>query len=147
MKYFTLKEFEKSDTAEKLKIDNSIPKELIPVIEEFVDVILDPLREAWGGPIKVTSMYRGEKLNQAVKGSQTSAHCFGCAVDLQPGDGRTQTEFNQFVRSFLYHRPYDQLIDEYNGTSRWCHIGYKNRDGNQRKQNLVYKNNKYTIWK
>lgn len=94
MKYFTIKEFEKSETAEKLKIDNTIPPELIPDVEEFVKEILDPLREAWGGPIRVTSMYRGAALNKAVKGSETSSHCIAQAVDLQPADGRTQAEFN-----------------------------------------------------
>ena len=48
---------------------------------------------------------------------------------------------------FLYHRNYDQLIDEYSGGAEWCHIGFRNREGKQRKQNLVYKNNKYTNWK
>lgn len=147
MKYFTKKEFEKSETAERLHINNSIPEELTPGIEEFVDKILDPLREAWGGPIKVTSMYRCEQLNKAVKGSNTSAHCFAQAVDLQPGDGRTQAEFNQFVKMFLYNRAYDQLIDEYNGNAHWCHIGFRNRQGQQRRQNLIYKNNKYSNWK
>lgn len=147
MKYFTLKEFEKSETAERLKIKNSIPEEMLPGVEEFVEKILDPLREAWGGPIKVTSMYRGEDLNKAVKGSNTSAHCIAQAVDLQPGDGRTQQEFNTFVKLFLYHRNYDQLIDEFNGNAEWCHIGFRNRQGQQRKQNLIYRNGKYTNWK
>ena len=86
MKYFTKKEFEKSETAERLKIDNSIPDELMPGLEEFVEVILDPLWEAWGGPIRVTSMYRCPALNKAVKGSSTSAHCYALAADLQPAD-------------------------------------------------------------
>lgn len=147
MKYFIKKEFEKSETAERLKIDNSIPDELMPGVEEFVEVILDPLREAWGGPIRVTSMYRCPALNKAVKGSSTSAHCYALAADLQPADpDRSQEEFNSFARSFLYYRPYDQIIDEHSGKSEWCHIGYKNRNGEQRKQKLIYKNGKYTIW-
>ena len=147
MKYFTRKEFEKSETAERLKINNSIPDELMPGVEEFAEVILDPLREAWGGPIKVTSMYRSPALNKAIKGSNTSAHCKALAADLQPGDtDRTQEEFNSFVRSFLYYRQYDQLIDECQGNSKWCHIGYKNCKGEQRKQKLIYRNGKYTTW-
>ena len=146
MKYFTKKEFEYSATAEKLHIDNRIPDVLMPGVEEFVEMILDPLREAWGGPLKVTSMYRSPALNKAVKGSATSAHCIAQAVDLQPID-RPQEEFNQFAKSFLYNRPYDQVIDEYSGAKHWCHIGYKNRTGEQRRQNLIYKNGKYTKWK
>lgn len=147
MKYFTLKEFERSETAERLKIDNSIPNELVPGAIEFAETILDPLREAWGGPLKITSMYRCPALNKAIGGATNSAHKYALAADIKPADGRTQAEFNQFARSFLYHRPYDQIIDEHSGASSWCHIGFKNKDGKQRKQKLIFKNGKYSTWK
>ena len=76
-KYFTLKELIKSDVASRCKINNSPTKEEIANINNLIDNILDPLREAYGNPIIVTSGYRCEKLNKLVKGSKTSQHRFG----------------------------------------------------------------------
>jgi len=106
MKYFTKKEFEKSSTAERLKINNSIPDNLMPGLEELVGVLLDPIREAWGTGIRVTSGYRCPKLNEAIKGSKTSSHCYALAADIQPV-GREIERFKEFVKDFLYSRNFD----------------------------------------
>lgn len=45
-------------------------------------LVLDPIREAWGQPLIVTSGYRSPQLNVAVGGVPTSAHMDGCAVDI-----------------------------------------------------------------
>ena len=45
-------------------------------------LVLDPIREAWGQPLIVTSGYRSPQLNAAVGGVPTSAHMDGCAVDI-----------------------------------------------------------------
>jgi hypothetical protein len=145
MKYFVKREFEKSDTADKLKIDNTVPEDLMPGLEEFVDNILDPLREAWGTGIKINSGYRSPDLNKAVKGSKTSSHCRALAADLWPL-GRDFEKFKDFVREFLYARNWDQCIVEYSGDKRWLHIGYKNNKDEQRKQFLIYKDGKYSEW-
>lgn len=71
-KYFTLRELIKSDTAIRCGIDNNPTKEEIANINNLIDNILDPLREAYGRPIIVTSGYRCERLNKLVKGSKTS---------------------------------------------------------------------------
>jgi hypothetical protein len=46
MKYFTIKELCKSDTARKLKIDNTPSQEVVENLTFFVEKILDPLRES-----------------------------------------------------------------------------------------------------
>ena len=84
MKHFTFQEFERSEKAAELNIDNRIPELAEAHIVELVDILLDPLREAWGGPLTVTSGYRCPELNRAVKGSATSAHMAGWAADLVP---------------------------------------------------------------
>ena len=63
MRYFTFTEFERSETATKYAIDNSIPDKLKYNVAALVDKVLDPLREAWGKPITVTSGYRCSELN------------------------------------------------------------------------------------
>jgi uncharacterized protein YcbK (DUF882 family) len=82
-KYFTLRELIKSDTAIRCGIANNPTKEEIANINNLIDNILDPLREAYGKPIIVTSGYRCERLNKLVKGSKTSQHRFGQAADIR----------------------------------------------------------------
>ena len=63
MKHFTFQEFERSDTATRHAIDNSIPDRLKGNVAALVDNVLDPLRRAWGKPLAVTSGYRCPELN------------------------------------------------------------------------------------
>ncbi len=155
MKHFTMLEFTNSATARKLGIDNTPTAEHKANIETLVAKLLDPLREAWaircaneqwGTPVlAVTSGYRGFRLNKAVGGSTTSAHCIGYAADLVPRNGRL-AEFKAFCREYLTGKPFDQMISEDEnaaGVPRWIHIGYKNTQGGQRRQLLSMVNGKY----
>ncbi|MCD7803098.1 MAG: D-Ala-D-Ala carboxypeptidase family metallohydrolase, partial [Clostridiales bacterium] len=72
MKYFTIEELTKSDTATRRGIDNTPTAEAVRNLTTLVDKVLDPLRSAWGGPIVVNSGYRCKALNEAVGGSKTS---------------------------------------------------------------------------
>ena len=145
MKYFQLIEFQKSAVAKKRGIDNSIPQQYIQNVYNLVNNILDPLKEAWGGDIIVTSGFRCDAVNNAVGGSTTSAHSYALAADLVPSNGKLE-EFKQFTMEWLYANNilFDQYINEYQGSSSWVHIGYTNRAGKQRKQWMLYKNKKYT---
>ena len=135
MKYFTFDEFSKSETAKLRGINNEIPEEIKSNIEEFVDNILDPLREEWGSPIRITSGYRSEPLNRVLNGSKTSAHTIGYAADIVPVNGNMK-KFQEFVEKFLQDKDFDQCIREKtrNGLAQWLHIGYKNRQKQQHKQ-------------
>ena len=82
MKYFKMKEFSHSDTAVSLGIDNTIPKECVRNIEHLVHCVLDPIRERWGLPIRITSGYRCPELNAEVGGVEDSYHMEGCAADI-----------------------------------------------------------------
>lgn len=133
---FTLGEFIASDTAKKLGIDNTPNLLVIYHLEELCKNLLQPIRDAWGKPIKVTSGYRCYRLNRAVGGSPTSAHPLGWAADLKPVSG-SYTEFEKFVINFLEEHPeikFDQVIKEGQGRSHWVHVGYKNGAGKQRMQ-------------
>lgn len=147
MKHFTFQEFERSERAAELNIDNRIPELAEAHIVELVDILLDPLREAWGGPLTVTSGYRCPELNRAVGGSETSAHPAGWAADLEPDpdDPRGVQGLVDFAVEWLTVTglPFDQLIDERSGGSRWLHIGIRNLKGAQRRQMLLYEGGKY----
>ena len=86
MKYFSFQEMERSDTAVRYAIDNSIPEKLKDNVARLVDNVLDPLREAWGRPLTVSSGYRCPALNRAVGGSATSHHMDGMAADITTGN-------------------------------------------------------------
>ena len=145
MTYFTISELIASDTAKAKGIDNSPTTEVRANLVTLVNTLLDPLREAWKSPIKVTSGYRCGLLNKAVKGSSTSAHLHGCAADIVPINGKI-AEFKAFCRDYFGNRRhlYDQVILEDNGKSEWVHIGLKTKDGRKRGQLMECKNNRYT---
>lgn len=156
MKHFTLVEFTNSATARSRNLDNTPRPEHRTNLDTLVRKLLDPLREAWavrcaneawGNPsIKITSGYRGYQLNAAVGGSSSSAHCVGFAADTVPMNGRLR-EYKDFCRAFLAGKDFDQLISESedaDGIPVWVHIGYKNREGEQRRQLLTMRGGKYT---
>ena len=82
MKYFSLSELTHSDTAVSLGIDNTPTAAAVPLMVELIDRVLDPIREHWGLPIRVTSGYRCPELNEEVGGVEESWHMYGCAADI-----------------------------------------------------------------
>lgn len=122
-KYFKLSEFIKSNTAEKLKIDNNPSSDDINNLDLLVKNILDPLREAWGKPIKITSGYRSTKLNKIVGGVNNSDHIYGRAADIQP-IGENFDEFLKFIKDWIKDKNFKQFIIERKGNTRWIHLSY-----------------------
>lgn len=131
MKYFTVAEFVRSDTADRRAIDNRLPKELLPNVQVLVNNVLDPLREAYGKPIRINSGFRCPALNKAVKGSATSDHMTGRAADITGGSPAENKKLFYLIQSLGL--PFDQVIDEKNFA--WVHVSY--REGANRKQVLA----------
>lgn len=155
MRYFTIEELVRSETAVRLGIDNTPTPEIADCLRELVVRLLDPLREAWAGRCRlenwgtpaviVTSGYRSAALNRAVGGAATSAHCTGHAADTVPANGRMRA-YKTFCREFLADRDFDQLISEDeqpDGTPGWMHVGYRTRDGRQRRELLSMRRGGY----
>jgi uncharacterized protein YcbK (DUF882 family) len=109
MKYFTLSELLKSDTATKNKLWNGAPKEAEENLRALVDEVLDPLREAYGRPIRVNSGYRCPLLNRLVGGSPNSQHMRGEAADIQPVIGN-EADLPELARILIANGKFDQLI-------------------------------------
>lgn len=129
MKYFTIKELTKSDTAKRSKINNTPTKQEEENLVALIENVLDPLREAYGKPIIVTSGYRCERLNKLVKGSKTSQHRFGQAADIRTVQDTMEENKKLFDLAQKLNLPFDQLIDEYNYD--WVHISYSPRNRRQ----------------
>lgn len=129
--YFTIDELYASDTAKKCGIDNTPNPTIITRLQRLIN-FLNPIREAWGSAIKVTSGYRCEKLNCLVGGSKTSSHTIGYGVDLIPLNGR-MSEFKKFIVDYMKNKMFDQCIIEKSGKTEWVHIGLYNLKGQQRR--------------
>lgn len=131
-KNFTLDEFIASDTARGLGIDNTPSTEVVAHIGELVGGLLQPLRDAWGKAIIVSSGYRCEVLNKVVGGAKNSSHLTGYAADILV---RTNyTKFKAFVRDWIKDKAFDQCIIEKSKTSEWIHISIRKNNGDQRRE-------------
>ena len=131
--YFELAEFVRSDTAKKKGIDNTPSFQVVANLEELVEKILDPLRAAYGMPIKVSSGYRCPVLNKAVGGSSSSVHQLGLAADLQVGG--SFSKFRDFVVDWFIKTgtKFDQLLLEKDKKgNQWIHVGLRSNSGQQR---------------
>lgn len=111
--HFTLAEFQRSDTAARMGINNAIPAELLPNIKRLAEA-LERVRDLLAAPIRISSGYRCPELNVAVRGVSTSAHCQGWAADFTSPYGTPAEICRVIVDSTI---PFDQCISE--GKSPW----------------------------
>lgn len=121
MKYFSFQEFERSDTAYRHGIDNTMPESAKKNVAVLVDKVLDPLREAWGRTITVTSGYRCAALNKAVGGVPTSMHLTGNAADITTGNEVDNRKLYQLAQEL--NLPYFELIGKKYGF-KWLHVSF-----------------------
>jgi len=131
-KHLSLAEATHSDMADQLKIVNNNPNlSVISNMKLLAEKVFEPIREHFNVPIYVSSMYRGLPLNQAVKGSITSQHCSGQAMDIDMGDkGKpSNKEIFDYIKKNLV---FDQLLNEFDYS--WIHVSYS--DKKNRKQIL-----------
>ena len=136
MRFFTIDEMVRSETARKLRINNSPSEKIEFNLREFIEKILDPLREDWGSPIYVNSGYRCPRLNSAVGGARYSGHMYGWCADLRvKGNIR---EFAEFIKRWMLKKCYswDEIIFERSGSSEWVHFAWKGYGGRQRKKSF-----------
>ena len=137
--HFQLKEFVNSKVAKKLGIKNEPTLLVINHLKELANNLLEPFREFYGKPVKVTSGYRCNSLNKAVGGSPTSVHPSGWASDILP----VKDNFEDFLKAwdeFIAQNPnikFDQIILEKSKKEQWLHVGLKNNAGKQRMQRFA----------
>lgn len=130
-KHFSYAEFEKSDTASRLHINNAITDwDVRDNIKALVDDVLQPLRDSWGGPLFINSGYRCPELNKAVGGVETSQHCKGQAADVGVTDPYALAKLAKKMRL-----NYDQMILY----ASFVHFSYR-KEGENRNQICYAKN-------
>jgi hypothetical protein len=135
-KNLTLAEVTKSTTAKRLGINNTPDDWVTENLRQVAINIFQPLREAFGCPIYVSSGYRSAELNTAIGGSSRSQHVEGRALDLDADvyGGCTNSQIFNWIKENL---EFDQLIWEFGDDDNpdWVHVSYV-YDGINRKRCL-----------
>lgn len=143
---FSLSEFEQSATAIRLGIDNTIPSQFIPRIEQLCKVILEPLRKFAGQPIVISTGYLCPVLSLKVGEPYASQHTMGEAADIRiPLNEYTDWDDNQCHTNLElahlwfdwleHHTDFDQLILETtDGRDFWIHVSCKKNRSKNRHQ-------------
>lgn len=140
-----------SDTAKRLGIKNEPNGGQIERMRTLAEKIFEPLRNFIGVPIYVSSFFRSEELNKAIKGAKNSQHLYGEAMDIdaEKFGGTTNKVIFNYIKDNL---DFDQLIWEAGTDDEpdWVHVSFTYKYPN-RKQVLRMKvvNNKkvYEIFK
>ena len=141
MKYFTINELTKSSTATRLGINNAPGPVEKGNLTQLVEHVLDPLREAWGKPIRVSSGYRCPKLNKVVGGASSSQHMKGQAADITSLTDDWSENLKLLKLLLNSDIEFDQVICEYpdaQGRPNWIHVSY-NKNGNRKKKTTCVK--------
>ena len=134
--HLSLAELTRSQTAKRNGIDNTPTAEHLENFKILAEKVFEPIREHFKTPIFISSGYRSKELNALIKGSPTSQHCKGQAIDIDMDGGNGEVT-NRMVFDFIKNKlDFDQLIWEF-GTDfnpDWVHVSYV-KTGN-RKQKL-----------
>ena len=130
--HFTLEELTKSQTGDRLGIDNLPGSDALDCLKVLCARVLEPLRVHYG-PIFINSGYRCPDLNKAVGGASTSQHCLGQAADIEVA-GVANGDLAAWIAANL---DFDQVILECyrkgQPNSGWVHVSYKT-SGNRKEQ-------------
>ena len=141
------KELERSQTAIRNDIDNTIPDDLLPNavrLAWFLQSLRDKIYIEYGEEraVNISSGYRGEKLNDLIGGSITSAHPKALAADINV-HGMSPFELAKFVELNMVEEGFDQVIHEF---GEWVHVGLTN--GHPRSESLTaMRENGKTVYK
>lgn len=121
---FSLQEAEKSMTAIRLGIDNSMPERYYGNARKVAQNILEPVRAHYGKPITPSSWYRCLELNRKMGSGDNSQHTTGRAVDFEVF-GVDNLALAQWIAA---NCEFDQLILEFHHkgepNSGWVHTSY-----------------------
>jgi zinc D-Ala-D-Ala carboxypeptidase len=125
---FSLSELTRSQTATRRGIDNQPNDEQLANLVALCENVLQPIRDHFGKPLRISSGLRVPELNAAIGGSTTSDHTRGCAADIEvpPVDN---LELARWIEgSGLAFR--QLILEYYDGTpdSGWIHVSYDPAD-------------------
>ena len=132
---FTLEELIRSNTAERMGIDN-VPKDekVVENLRSLCLEVLQPLRDYVGAPVHINSGYRCPELNMAVGGVKNSQHCRGEAADIRIVSPKQGREWAAWIED---NCRFDQMLLERNKNGAvWLHVSCK-RDASKNRQSFT----------
>ena len=142
---FSLTEMTQSQTALKNNIDNEPNAEQIENLRQLCQTILQPIREDFQLPIKITSGFRSPELWELIGSKPTSQHSANecAAADFEiPG-----IDNKKVFKHIIENLPFDQIIleyyDESDINSGWIHVSWS---PNPRGQALTKDKEGYKTW-
>ena len=143
-KNLSVKEVTYSATAIKHGINNEPNIGQLEVLKKMAAQVFEPCRKFVGGPLKVTSGYRGPELNKKIGGSLSSDHTISdhetAALDLDCDvyGGKTNAELFHYIKDKL---EFKQLIWEFgtNDNPNWVHVSYSTNPRFNKHEVLVAK--------
>jgi len=143
-KHLSLKEATYSATAIKNGLNNQPNIGQLEVLRAIAINVFEPCRGFVGGPLKVTSGYRGPQLNSLIGGSLTSDHCIidhsTAALDLDCDVYKHGTNFDlfHFIKDNL---DFKQLIYEFGDETNpdWVHVSYSTNAHFNKREVLIAK--------
>lgn len=140
-KNFSLEELVFSITANNHGIDNTPNAEAKAALKRLAVEVLQPIRDAWGQPIVVTSGYRCSRLNTMVGGVKNSQHTLGQAADIKASNPADNGKLFKLIKQMVNKDQIKvgQLIWEYGNKTnpKWVHVSLP-RIGKPNNQILYY---------
>jgi len=107
--HLDLSEVTRSETAKRNGISNMPTEQHIANFKLLAENVFEPIRNNFRCPIHISSGYRSIELNRAIKGSLTSQHCQGEAIDIDM-DGSANGVTNKMVFDYIKDNlEFDQL--------------------------------------
>lgn len=99
-KHLNLAELTRSQTAKRNGIDNTPTAEHLENFKLLAEKVFEPIRSHFNVPIFISSGYRSKELNSFIKGSPSSQHCKGQAIDIDM-DGSNNGVTNRMIFDFI----------------------------------------------
>ena len=123
-KNFYLSELTKSQTAERMGLDNNPSQDETENLRLLCERVLQPIRDHFDSVVSISSGFRNTILSEKIGSSRKSQHCLGQAAD--------------WIKENLM---FDQLILEYyipgQPNSGWIHVSYNPDINLNRKEYLM----------
>lgn len=134
--HFTLGEMTASGTAVRRGLKNVPSAVAVENLRALCREVLEPLRRQVGC-VRVTSGYRSEALNRAVRGAENSQHRRGEAADVHCSSLEQAKKWFEIVRQTT---DFDQLLLERrmkNGCC-WLHVSYVRQPGRRKNRHEAH---------
>lgn len=130
-KHISYQEATTSQTAVRFGIKNEPNEKELTAMKLVAEEVFEKVRTHFNVPIRVSSFYRNEATNKLVRGSKTSQHVKGQAIDIQGTGNLTNKEIFEYIKNNLN---FDQLIWEF-GTKQnpdWVHVSFVSKEKNRK---------------